>query len=160
MDLINQLADCIDVLWCWLIRKHAGHVLCHYPLVMLLILHSQHITYGYGLTTQIISFSQFDLIMLESLHRKFSMTIAYHWVLISSIIFLCTHPIGLAEKPPLKDYDGSPDFGNVHQYFLLGYAISHAAMLIRLRLIASTQLLFALQLVTGSKFKYLVLMHI
>ena len=98
--------------------------------------------------------------MLESLHQKISMTIAYHWVLISSIIFPCTHPIGLAEKPPLNDYDGSPDIGNAHQYFRLGYAISHAAMLIRLRLIAATQRLFALQLVTGFESKYLVLMHI
>ncbi len=80
------------------------------------------------------------------------MHIIGHWVLISSIIFSCTHPIGLTEKPLLNHYDGSPDIGNAHPYFRLGYAILHAAMLIRLRLIAATQLLFALQLVTGFEF--------
>ena len=82
-----------------------------------------------GLTPLIILFSQLDLTMLESLHRRLSMVIALGLML--DIIFPWTHPIGLAETTTM-----------VVRTLVMrtnlpisawGDAISHAAMLNRLQ---------------------------
>ena len=94
-----------------------------------------------GLTPRIILFSQLDLTMLESLHRRLSMVIALGLML--DIIFPWTHPIDLAETTTIIVRTLV-----IRTNLLIsawGDAISHAQP-------TATQSTSALQFVTGYKY--------
>ncbi|PRQ55300.1 hypothetical protein RchiOBHm_Chr1g0323061 [Rosa chinensis] len=40
VDLFNHHADHLDILWCWLMHRHAGHMSCYCPQGTLHLLNS------------------------------------------------------------------------------------------------------------------------